>query len=264
MADSNNVHQNLIPNGNGNNNPIKLGASLKDKSLQGVVNEIFKGFFNSKENILINDTKDLIDLIIKTRESKDYIGVGVGGLYVNNKDEVLVYYRTDSPEKHKWSIIGGSGTYRKDIETTLREKFQTKANIPLQNVDVIALVRVTNHTNENSGINNNEGEFHFLSPAYIIDITNCNERLNEIPKLTKKKDIQAPKTSGSSERFICRFVKINKIQQYPEFFTYTTRAAVQSYQREKNNIHHIIERIDNISSYIKEVPKIKKVEWRKE
>lgn len=91
---------------------------------------------------------------------KEYIGVGVGGLILNKKNEVLLLLRNVDPEKNFWSIPGGQVEFGEKVEDALIRELKEELGI---DVAVINLLCVTNHILSQTNT-------HWISPAYYVKI----------------------------------------------------------------------------------------------
>ena len=140
----------------------------------------FRPTDKGKENVVISDYKQLLDVIVNKWKAKKYIGVGVGGVYIckeinkrKKEDEyVLLYKRYHEPENQLWSILGGSSVFENTIEETLKDKISAITHIDRDAIIVKDIIKANNHR-QRSG----EATFHYLSPSYYIDITNPASKL---------------------------------------------------------------------------------------
>jgi ADP-ribose pyrophosphatase YjhB (NUDIX family) len=130
--------------------------------------------FESEQNgvtITIKNNDDFLKTIITYLKAKKYIGVGVGGVYIkdkitgarDNEEYVLLYKRYHEPENQRWSILGGSSKMHENIEDTLVQKTCRITNVSKDSVVVKDIIKANNH---------DEQDFHFLSPAFYMDILN--------------------------------------------------------------------------------------------
>lgn len=145
-----------------------------------------------KEKIHIENYEQLFEIIIRKAKATKYIGVGVGGVYIQSgidkekKDDeyVLLYKRYHEPENQQWSILGGSCTYANKIEDTLKDKISIITTIDKDAITVKGIIKVNNHR-QRAG----ENQFHYLSPSYYVKITNPKEKLNWEKKIVEKKEL---------------------------------------------------------------------------
>jgi 8-oxo-dGTP diphosphatase len=112
------------------------------------------------------------------RKGKDYVGVGVGALIVNERNEVLLLLRTSPPEADYWSIPGGSVEMFETLEDAVIREVKEELNV---DATVIRLIGVTNHIVE-------QEDTHWVAPAFLVQITG-----NQIPvnvEVNKHRDLQ--------------------------------------------------------------------------
>jgi 8-oxo-dGTP diphosphatase len=102
---------------------------------------------------------------------KDYIGVGVGALIINEQNEVLLLLRKKSPEADCWSIPGGSVKMFETIEDAIIREVKEELNVDIK---IIKLLGVTNHIME-------QEKSHWLSPAFLVQIIENQTPLNAEP-----------------------------------------------------------------------------------
>lgn len=92
---------------------------------------------------------------------KDYIGVGVGAVILNDDFEILLLKRSRNPEIGKWSIPGGKIDFMEEAEDAIVREVEEELGIKVQ---VKMLLGVSSH------IIKEENE-HWLAPAYLVKIT---------------------------------------------------------------------------------------------
>lgn len=160
---------------------------------QYVLADSFRPTNKEKEDIIISDYNQLLDVIINKWKAKKYIGVGVGGVYIckeinmlqPNDEYVLLYKRYHEPENQLWSILGGSSVFNNTIEDTLKDKIAAITHIDRDAITVKDIIKANNHR-QHSG----EATFHYLSPSYYIDITSPASKLSWGKKKDPKGKIQ--------------------------------------------------------------------------
>lgn len=91
----------------------------------------------------------------------DYIGVGVGGAIINDKNEILLFLRNVNPEKGLWSIPGGSVEYGETVEDAVIRELYEELGVQ---VEIVALLGVANHIIK-------EINSHWVSPEFQVKIT---------------------------------------------------------------------------------------------
>lgn len=60
---------------------------------------------------------------------RDYIGVGVGGILSNGRQQILLLRRNKEPEAGKWSIPGGTIEYGEHAEEALIREMREETGI---------------------------------------------------------------------------------------------------------------------------------------
>jgi len=124
----------------------------------------------------IKDYGALLNIIIEKYKAKRYIGVGVGCWLVNKeKDKVLLYRRYKDPEKDKWSMPGGGAKYGHSVQEMAELELRNITKINLEYYHdkkdySINVLRITNHYPPDAYKPNGRVEFHYVSPAFYIDI----------------------------------------------------------------------------------------------
>lgn len=91
---------------------------------------------------------------------KDYIGVGVGAVILNEKFEILLLKRKKNPEVGKWSIPGGKIDMMESAEDAIMREVKEELGV---DVKVKMLLGFTSH------IIKEENE-HWVAPAYLVRI----------------------------------------------------------------------------------------------
>jgi 8-oxo-dGTP diphosphatase len=132
------------------------------------------------------------------KPGKDFIGVGVGALIINEQNEVLLLLRKKPPEADCWSIPGGTVKMFETIEDAIAREIKEELNVDIK---IIKLLGVTNHILEKEKI-------HWVSPVFLAQITG-----NQIP-------VNAEPESHNDLRWFL----INKL---PPNITLTTLKALQ-------------------------------------
>lgn len=274
------VHRPIIDSGNSD-------SFLVNTTLKEFLNCICNNEDQSINYSEINNEVKALDFILKKCKAKKYVGVGVGGLVVNEnfKDPlVLLYLRPKNPEKYKWSIVGGSIEFGQNAKDALINEFINIIGIQITPDDLVPL-RITNHK-----IINDHCNYHYLSPAYIAkkkELVNLiNNKINNT-NLKSDSDKQAlarnlivpadenkinilkrqidsgnyflnqwesdlmPEISNKEERrYIVKWFKASEIND-PVIFSTPTIKAVESYFKRKNEINKLTKAIKDIC--IKEI-----------
>lgn len=130
-------------------------------------------------------------------KGKDYIGVGVGAVILNEKRQILLLLRERSPEKGCWCIPGGKVEFGETIEDAIKREVKEEVNVDVQ---IIKLIGVTNHIVLKE-------EVHWVAPTFLTKVTQGREK-NMEPQ--KHKDM--------------RWFSLNNM---PSNITITTRKALE-------------------------------------
>lgn len=209
-----------------------------------LIDYVLGGNFESgNEGITINisTNDDLLKIIVDYLKSKKYIGVGVGGVYITDIDSephVLLYKRYHEPENQMWSILGGSSKIHEKIENTLIRKINRITNISKDSIQVRDIIRANNHEEET---------FHYLSPAFYVDIKNPTTYLywgNQKNKNGRKRKVEIIRNAsdfnvlGEStyEKPLLAWVPVKMIDGHlidsdgDQVFTFTTIQALESHR----------------------------------
>lgn len=222
-------------------------------------NVIGSEFFSKNDSriIKIETIDDLIKTIIDFFESKKYVGVGVGGVYIldiENKPHVLLYKRYHEPENQVWSILGGSGKLQEKIEDTLKRKISRITSVPKDSIDVKDIILVNNHQ---------ESGFHYLSPAFYVEIINpttylCwkSQRKNR-KKISVIKNVSDFQRLGKStyENTLLAWVPIEMIDGQVEdekgnqIFSFTTIQAIRKHRYIYNETSKLIDAANKVGKY---------------
>lgn len=216
-------------------------------------------FFSKKNSkkIKIETIDDLIRIIIECYESKKYVGVGVGGVYIldiENKPHVLLYKRYHEPEDQVWSILGGSGKLQEKIEDTLKRKISKITSVPKDLIDVKDIILVNNHQ---------ESGFHYLSPAFYVEIINPTKYLYWKGKKNGRKKITVIKNVGDFQKLgkstdkniLLAWVPIEMIDGEVEgdkgnqIFSFTTIHAIRKHRYIYNETSKLIDAANKVGKY---------------
>ena len=130
----------------------------------------------------------------------DYIGVGVGAVIINSKNEILLLLRKKPPEADYWTIPGGAVEWFETCEDALirecREEIGAK-------VKIVKLLTVVDHIVRDEGI-------HWISSEYLVKL-------------------MSPVKISNFEKTESQKMKWFPISHLPEKITLTTREAVKHY-----------------------------------
>lgn len=147
-------------------------------NLKDFLDSIWKNSLESDKlgaTIDIKNYDTLVEFLVRHLKSKNYIGVGVGGVFTRsdilrgNLELVLLYKRYHEPENQVWSMLGGSSQIHERIEDTLRRKINRLTNIPQDCIEVKDIIRANNHEERD--------KFHYLSPAFYYKLKSISRYL---------------------------------------------------------------------------------------
>lgn len=105
------------------------------------------------------------------KQGKDYIGVGVGAVIVE-QDQILLLKRLKEPEAGCWSIPGGAVDFGETIEDAIKRELKEELAV---DIEIITLLGVTNHILP-------EAETHWVSPVFFAKIISGNPKIMEDDK----------------------------------------------------------------------------------
>lgn len=256
-TDGNNISQNkntLIISEN-----FKQSFDLHSFLVEHILGDDFE-LKNEGIQIDINSIEDLIKIIVDHLKSKKYIGVGVGGVYIHNiesKPSVLLYKRYHEPENQQWSILGGSSKIHEKIEDTLIRKINRLTNISRDSISVKDIIRANNH---------DEQTFHYLSPAFYVDIKNPNTYLywgNQTNKKGNKKKVEIINNVDDFNKLgestyknpLLAWVPVKMITgeltdtDGDQIFSFTTIQAIESHRHIYNETLKVVQATETVKSY---------------
>ena len=235
--------------------------NLKNFLLENVLGSDFEEEHEGRE-IIIDSGEKLLQVIIHNLKAKEYIGVGVGGLYISTDiddhlEYALLYKRYHPPEDQMWSMLGGSSKIHEKIEDTLQRKISRITNISKDAIVVKDIIRANNH---------DESDFHFMSPAFYVDIINIKAYLcwgNQKDKKGKKrqvtiiKDVKDFDKIGTStyEKPHLAWVPVSMItgefvdSDGEGLFSFTTLSAVERHLTIREATSQIVNAAELVKSY---------------
>lgn len=94
------------------------------------------------------------------KKGKDFIGVGVGAVIINESNEILLLKRVKEPESGYWTIPGGTVEFGEKIEETIVREIEEEIGVKSA---IIKLLGVTNHILP-------EEHTHWVAPAFLVKI----------------------------------------------------------------------------------------------
>jgi 8-oxo-dGTP diphosphatase len=101
-----------------------------------------------------------MDSIRELTKGKDYIGVGVGAVVLNESGEVLLILRRKEPEAGQWSIPGGAVEWFEKCADAVKRECLEEVGLT---VEVVRLLTVVDHIVPGE-------ESHWVSVEYLVDI----------------------------------------------------------------------------------------------
>jgi 8-oxo-dGTP diphosphatase len=96
----------------------------------------------------------------------DYIGVGVGAVIVNDRDEVLLLLRRKSPEAGSWSIPGGGVEWQETCQDAIVRECIEEVGV---SVRVERFLTVVNHIVP-------EDRMHWVSIEFLCSVVEGHAR----------------------------------------------------------------------------------------
>ena len=93
------------------------------------------------------------------RAGKDYVGVGVGAIVLNDEGQVFLSQRGEKAtnERGTWEFPGGKVDFGETLQATLKREFMEEYGMT---IEIIELLSVDDHILEAEGQ-------HWVSPTYI-------------------------------------------------------------------------------------------------
>lgn len=137
---------------------------------------------------------------------RDYIGVSVGALIIDEKQRVLLLKRKKTPESGCWSIPGGMVEYNEKIESALIREVREELGV---NIKIIKFLCVIDNLIE-------VDLFHTISLSYIVDIID-----GELRNMEKEKHSE---------------IKWFELNGLPMNLTVPTRATLIEYEKHKKGL----------------------------
>jgi len=91
---------------------------------------------------------------------KDYIGVGVGAVIVEDQ-KILLIKRLKPPEADYWAIQGGAVEFGETIEHAIKREVKEELGVESE---IVTLLGVTDHILPAEGV-------HWVAPVFLVKIT---------------------------------------------------------------------------------------------
>lgn len=89
---------------------------------------------------------------------RDFIGVGVGGVVINDENKILMVLRNKSPEKECWSIPGGAVEFGEKLETAVIREIYEETGLECEVFDLLC---ITNQIIDSE-------KSHWVSITYLL------------------------------------------------------------------------------------------------
>ena len=106
------------------------------------------------------------------KPGKNFIGVGVGAVILNDVGEILLLLRKKEPEKGTWSIPGGKVEFFEELEETIMREVGEELGVSIK---LIKLLGVTDHILKSEGS-------HWVAPTYLAQIVSGSPKNMEPDK----------------------------------------------------------------------------------
>jgi mutator protein MutT len=90
----------------------------------------------------------------------DFIGVGVGAVIFNKRNEVLLLLREKKPEAGTWTIPGGAVEWFETCEDAIRRECREEVGLSIQ---IVRVLTVVNHIVK-------EDRMHWVSIEYLCSV----------------------------------------------------------------------------------------------
>lgn len=143
----------------------------------------------------------------KAKRGKDFIGVGVGAVIINDQREILLLLRRNPPEAGYWTIPGGAVEWFELCADAIRRECLEEVGLV---VEVGRLLKVVDHIVETD-------ESHWVSMEYL-----CTVDPNADSVMNADKD----------ESIDLRWFSLDEL---PELMTQPTREAIECYLESSGN-----------------------------
>ena len=140
------------------------------------------------------------------KRGRDFIGVGVGAVIINEKDEILLLHRRFAPEAGFWTIPGGAVEWFETCEQAIKRECYEEIRAQIR---VEKLLTVVDHIVREESI-------HWVSTEYLVELLTPVEQLE----------------FSTRENQAMQWFNINAL---PDKITKTTRTAVESYLLYRKN-----------------------------
>jgi 8-oxo-dGTP diphosphatase len=98
--------------------------------------------------------------IRRSPQGRDYIGVGVGAVVLNESSEVLLILRRHEPEAGQWSIPGGAVEWFERCSDAVKRECLEEVGLT---VEIVRLLTVVDHIVPND-------KSHWVSIEYLVSI----------------------------------------------------------------------------------------------
>jgi 8-oxo-dGTP diphosphatase len=105
--------------------------------------------------------EDFIPLRPEIKRGRDFIGVGVGAVIVDEHRQILLLLRRKAPEIDHWTIPGGTVEFGETLEDAILRELREEIGVACI---IDRLLGVTNHILSAE-------QKHWVSPAFLVHIT---------------------------------------------------------------------------------------------
>lgn len=130
------------------------------------------------------------------KRGTDCIGVGVGAVILNERQDVLLLKRKDEFESGLWTIPGGAVEWFETCADAIKRECREEVGVE---VEIDQLLTVVDHIVRELGV-------HWVSVEYLVHVTAGN-----------------PRNADERENYELRWFPLNAL---PEALTHPSRAAI--------------------------------------
>ena len=108
------------------------------------------------------------------KAGKDYVGVGVGAIVLNDEGQVFLAQRGEKAtnERGRWEFPGGKVSFGETLMASLKREFMEEYGMT---IEILELLSVDDHILEDEGQ-------HWVSPTYIARSIGADPKILEAHK----------------------------------------------------------------------------------
>ena len=104
--------------------------------------------------------EDFTPVRTEIKRGRDFIGVGVGAVIIDQNNQILLLMRRKAPEIEHWTIPGGTVEFGETVENAILRELEEEIGVPCT---IERLLGVTNHILPAE-------QKHWVSPAFLCHI----------------------------------------------------------------------------------------------